>query len=274
MSVKGSKVSEGGKQVTACSEHRMLAVVPANNIDEDHALRLKIAITSDWDGQSPDNTANEWFGFKNYVDMLRARQCPHTGLLVTKMKFDTNAQWPKIIFQRGDWLDAGSLLKVKELIKSEKVKQLISGTWTPNGRDGVKIADDEGEATEVVEPKKPTGPTPEQAAAKAAAIKAEEDAKAEKAAAEAKAAAKAKRIAEAQAVAAAAAEAARRAAEEDDEGEAVPVSAAAAPAAVVAEKPKATTTKPKATAAVAATATAAPTGPPAGLDDLLKDWGA
>jgi hypothetical protein len=48
---KGSKVTDQGKAIAACSQHRMLAVVPANKLDF-APLRLKIAITSDWDKQS------------------------------------------------------------------------------------------------------------------------------------------------------------------------------------------------------------------------------
>jgi hypothetical protein len=74
LAAKGSKVTDQGKAIAACSQHRMLAVVPANKLDFT-PLRLKIAITSDWDKQSPDAEAQGWYAFSNYTDYLKAKAC-------------------------------------------------------------------------------------------------------------------------------------------------------------------------------------------------------
>lgn len=137
MSVKGSKIAEGGRAMTACSQHRMLAVVPAHKLDFE-PLRLKIAITSDWDKQSPEAEAAGWFGFQNYTDFLKSRGVQHTAAVVTKMKFDPNAAYPKIFFAADRWLDAAELAQVAPLTKDDKVKELLGGTYTPAGVDGVR----------------------------------------------------------------------------------------------------------------------------------------
>src|SRR5258707_12099219 len=118
----------------------MIAVIPAHRLDFE-PLRLKLAITSDYDGQSPDHEAQGWFAWKNYKDMLVAKGVKHTAMLVTKMKFDPNVAYPKVLFSASKWLEPVQLAQVVPIVKSEGVKALISGSWTPNGVDGQRIED-------------------------------------------------------------------------------------------------------------------------------------
>lgn len=259
MSVKGSKVTEQGKSVTACSEHRMVVVVPAARLGFE-PLRLKIAITSDYDGQSPDHVAQGWYAFKNYTDMLCANQVAHTAMLVTKMKFDPNVAYPKILFSTDKWLTAEQMAELVPIVKGEKVAALISGSWTPNGVDGERI---EHKTKGPLDDK----PTAAQIAEATALRKAKEQEAAAKAEAEARA--------KAEAEAAAAAEAG-----DNDDDDAMlpgePATPAKAPPKAAAAKapPKAAPAKP-AKAAAAKTAEPAPPTAPAdsALDDLLADWG-
>ena len=140
MAVKGSKVIPGtNKAVTACAQHRMLALVPdpALGLKDIPPLRLKIAMTSDWDKQSPDQEQQGWLAFSNYVDWLVARQVKHTAALVTKMKFDPEAAYPKIFFSAERYLESDELAVIGPLSKTDEVKKLLGGTWTPAGVDGV-----------------------------------------------------------------------------------------------------------------------------------------
>lgn len=136
MAAKGSKITDSGKAVTACSQHRMLAIVPANKLDF-QPLRLKIAITSDFDKQSPDAEAQGWFAFSNYTDYLKSRGVQHSAAVVTKMKFDANAAYPKIFFAADRWLEANEIAQVAPLVKDPDVQKLLGGTYTPAGVDGV-----------------------------------------------------------------------------------------------------------------------------------------
>lgn len=164
MAVKGSKVIPGtNKAVTACSQHRMLALVPdpALGIKDIPPLRLKIAMTSDWDKQSPDQEQQGWLAFSNYLDWLVARGVKNTAALVTKMKFDPEAAYPKIFFSGERYLEANELAVIAPLSKSDEVKKLLGGTWTPAGVDGVpkdqqKVAGAEPATDQLAVPQKAT----------------------------------------------------------------------------------------------------------------------
>jgi hypothetical protein len=168
--VKGSKITDQGKATAACSQHRMLALVPANKLDF-APLRLKIAITSDWDKESAQaavNTQQGWFAFQNYRDYLTSVGVTHTAQVMTKMKFDSSATYPKILFAADRWLTPEELAQVVPLSKDPEVKKLLGGTWTPAGPDGVKKDDTTAGAGQGV-------PATEQQVATEAAATADED---------------------------------------------------------------------------------------------------
>lgn len=140
MAVKGSKITAQNKAVTACGQHRMLAVVPAFKLDF-QPLRLKIAMTSDYDALSPDMEAQGWMAFSNYKDWLNSRGVKHTAALVTKMKFDANAAYPKIFFAADRWLETNEIAQIAPLTKDPDVQKLLGGHFTPAGVDGVPKGD-------------------------------------------------------------------------------------------------------------------------------------
>ena len=140
--IKGSKITDSGKQTVECATHRMLAVMPVvGSKFFPHALRLKIAVTSDFDKQSPGEEAQGWRAFQQYTDFLKANGVTHTAMLVTKMKFDQNAAYPKIFFQADRWLTAEEITQVKPFTIDTDTTKLLGGTWTPAGADGVQKAD-------------------------------------------------------------------------------------------------------------------------------------
>jgi hypothetical protein len=134
MSIKGSRQTDQGKASVACSQHLLLAVVPAAKLDFT-PLRLKLAITSIWD---KDQTEAGWYAFDQYLDQFRAKKVPHTAMVVTKFRFDPNVAFPKVMFQPARWLTAEELEVVKPIVKSDEVAALVSGSWTPAGGDGTK----------------------------------------------------------------------------------------------------------------------------------------
>lgn len=186
MAVRGSKITDQGKGIAACAQHRMLALVPAHKLDFE-PLRLKIAMTSDWDKESTGaakNTAEGWFAFQNYRDHLKSMGVPNTALLVTKMKFDNEANYPKILFAVDRWLTPEELAQVVPLATGEKVKQLLAGTWTPAGPDGVRKDDTTagaGQGVAATEPQEATeaaakvAPQPEPEVKPVAAAAADDD---------------------------------------------------------------------------------------------------
>jgi hypothetical protein len=136
MSVKGSKVQDG-KEIVACSSHRMLAVAAALDLDHD-PLRLKIAVTSDYDKEVVEHG---WFAFRQYADWLKSRGVSNTALVVTKIKFDANAQYPKLLFALDRPLTPEELAKVKTHLAGTKVAELLAEKWTAAGTAGTPIDD-------------------------------------------------------------------------------------------------------------------------------------
>ena len=242
MSVKGSKVTDAGKASTACSQHRMLVVVPANKLDFE-PLRLKLAMTSDYDGQSPEQEAQGWYAFSNFMDFIRSRGVKHSAQIVMKMKFDPGVAYPKVLFSPDRPLNNDEVRAIMPVVASDKVKQLLDGTWSADGVNGTKELPAGRPMTDALD-------KAVERETKAAAPAADPEAEAKAAAAKATAEKKAKKKAEAEAAAKAAAEAAeraRKAAEDDDDGEIVlpgTAAAAASEAAKPVQQSKPATTKP------------------------------
>lgn len=130
-SVKGSKVQEG-KEMVACSSHRMIAIAPALDLAAD-PLRLKIAVTSDYD---KDIVEHGWYAFRQYTDWLKSRGVSHTGLVVTKVKFDPNTAYPKLLFALDRLLTAEEVGTIKTTLQNPKVKELLAEKWTAAGTAG------------------------------------------------------------------------------------------------------------------------------------------
>lgn len=171
--IKGSKIV-GDKQLTECAQHRMLAVVPAFGLGKFPPLRLKIAITSDFDKQSPAAAAaaqHNWYAFSNYMEFLQSRGVKHSAELITKIKFDNEASYPKLFFAPDRWLETEEVKAVFPLVKSDETVKLLGGTWTPAGVDGVQIAD----TTAIEAPATEEQAASAASAASAAAATAEED---------------------------------------------------------------------------------------------------
>jgi hypothetical protein len=290
MSEKGSRKTDTGKESVACQQHQFIALVPAFDFKFE-PLRLKLPITSIWDGQNKANDDAGWFAFKNYTNFLRANGVEHTAMLVTKLKFDSGAAYPKLLFARDRFLGDEDLDIIVPIVESQKVKDLVSASWTPNGRDGVRqgaiSGPEDNAAAAVAKDVTPKGPTPEEIAKAEEMLQAEAviAEKAAKKAAKKAAAEEAARIAEAARVAAAKAAEDEAAEDEDDDDDGevnLPGTVAAAPTQAVAGA-KAGAPKVKATPAAApaagkpATAAAAtptvPAGVPAGMADLLSKWG-
>lgn len=275
-SVKGSKITESGKQSTLCSPFKRVAVVPTGALAKHPTMLLRLAQTSVWDKDNGENEAKGWYAWDQYLDMLRARGAKHTAAVETKVKFDLRMAYPKLLFSAARWLNPEEAAVAKGRLASdaEAIEKILTGAGDKDGMMGQpalpKVVDDD-------EPAPDTKATADAAlvesfkkasAAEAAAKKADTEAEAVKKAAAAEA--KAKKVAAAKAAAEAAAAAAQAAEDEDDSGawgepEAAPAKPAAKAAA--AAEPKSVASTPVAAAAVVE-------GTPAALADLLSDWDA
>ena len=150
MAKKNSHVGSDGKGTVACSQFRKIALIPATKIGEFPPLRLRIKITSDWDGNNAEkNAATGWYAFQQYLDLLVSKGVPHTALLPTKIKFDTSVAYPKLLFSPGkNWVPNDMWEEtIKPMANSDTVKELLAATYTPTAKTGTKAlpADDDEE---------------------------------------------------------------------------------------------------------------------------------
>jgi len=135
-SIKGSKVQDG-KEMVACSSYRMLAILPAMDLTHE-PLRLKLAVTSDYDKEIVEHG---WFAFRQYSDWLKSRGIGHTGLVVTKAKFDMSSQFPKVLFALDRVLSQAEIAQVKVALQDPRVGELLSEKWSAAGANGVQTND-------------------------------------------------------------------------------------------------------------------------------------
>jgi len=145
---KGSKVNELGTQTTACSQHRMLAV-KLFKPDELPVLRLKLAVTSDWD---KNQSVPGFYAYQQFLQFLTQRGVNNTAQVVTKLRFDPNPAitYPKVLFQPERYLTREEFNLIQPLSKAPETLALLNGSWTPAGPDGIATTPADDEADEVV----------------------------------------------------------------------------------------------------------------------------
>lgn len=133
--VKGSKITENGKQSTLCAPFKRVAVIPSTNVGEHPAMLLKLAQTSIWDKDNGENEAKGWYAWDQYLDMLRARGAKHTAMVETRVKFDLRMAYPKLLFSAARWLNPDEAVAAKGyMAKSEdEINGIINGAGNEDG---------------------------------------------------------------------------------------------------------------------------------------------
>lgn len=125
-SVKGSRVTDNGKAVAACSQFQRLVVVPSTQLNFEPLL-LRLPQTSLWDKDNAANEAQGWYAWSQFVDFIRARGVTNSATIAVKVKFDSRVAYPKLLFKADRYLDADELNVTRDLWKSAKVLDLING---------------------------------------------------------------------------------------------------------------------------------------------------
>ena len=192
----GSRINDKGAKVKACSEVKRMAIVPKTNVN---APMFQVAVPA---------ASLKIFG--NFVRMLNQASpaIPYNGI-VTRISFDEQSDFPKLVFAPQEWLTDEQYAVITERYGSEEARRTATIHPTPvatPATNGAKSAD--APSSEVDEDEEAVAAAEAQLAAKAkadaeqaAAVKAEAaakakaekaaKAKADKAAAAAKAAAEA-----------------------------------------------------------------------------------
>jgi hypothetical protein len=109
----GSKVTPTGQQIKACSDNKRLAVVSADDASGPVYL-LSV-------------TPAALKGLNQYQKELSVRGIP-PEIVKTRVSFDTDASFPKLMFGFGGFLDADTQQVVDDLFGTEQVKEITGET--------------------------------------------------------------------------------------------------------------------------------------------------
>jgi len=127
--VKGSKITEDGKAVAACSTNKRICVVPAASPDFS-ALLLKLPVTSLWE-EKGEEEAKGWFAYDAYIKFLKGNNVTNTIMVETLMKFDSKVDHPKILFKHAGFPSQEVFKKLVKRGESEEVKSVLDLNSNP-----------------------------------------------------------------------------------------------------------------------------------------------
>ena len=154
--VWGSKISPSGAKIKACADVRRVAILPADDMDYSPIL-LRI----------PGASLGDLAAFGK---ALKQRGIPYAAV-VTKLSFDPDASFPKILFQFERVLTPEEMAKVAERI-SDPVVDDVLGLSAPRGAApalAAPAADQFGIPANITPPAAAPAPEPEPEPAKPAA---------------------------------------------------------------------------------------------------------
>jgi hypothetical protein len=121
----GSKITENGKKVKACSDSVRLAVAPAGSLNDPMLLRV------------PPATIRP---LGEYGQMLSKKNIGYQ-MVVTKIAFDKEAESPKLTFRPVGFLDEAAFAEVQEVADGDTVRNIL-GAVVPVSEEAVSGVDE------------------------------------------------------------------------------------------------------------------------------------
>ena len=124
MNVWGSRITEAGKKTRACADVRRVAVQFAHRVMDEDAAPLLLRI--------PPASLNP---LKDYVTKELDPKGVQAYMLVTKIGFDNDADYPKLTFKPIRFLSEDEYNRVLELRDGEEVQRIVqtSGEFVAEG---------------------------------------------------------------------------------------------------------------------------------------------
>ena len=110
----GSKISETGKKLKACSDSVKLAVAKFDDLEDPYLLRVPAA------SMTP---------LGDYNKLLNKRGVDHQ-MVLTKIGFDMTEASPKLTYKPEGFLDEAQWNKVKEVAQSDVVRRILGASVT------------------------------------------------------------------------------------------------------------------------------------------------
>lgn len=105
----GSKISDNGSKVKACSDSVRLAIATPDKLDDPYLLRVPAASIR---------------ALGDYGKLLASKGVGYQAVL-TKIAFDIESPTPKLVFRPVGFIDAPSFAKVQDMVESEIVQNII-----------------------------------------------------------------------------------------------------------------------------------------------------
>jgi len=105
----GSKISESGAKLKACTDSRRIAVAPVGDLRDPMLLRIPAASLKP---------------LGEYGEMFARKGVPYQAA-VTKVSFDPEVASPKLMFKFERFLDADGATAIREIMDSEVVQNII-----------------------------------------------------------------------------------------------------------------------------------------------------
>lgn len=118
----GSKISDAGKKLKACSDSRRVAIANLDAIEDPILLRVPAATLKP---------------LAEYGQKLAERQAPYNAV-VTKIGFDPESASPKLTFKAVGWLTDVQYAQVEETVVGDLVSNILGVSGTAPVDDGLE----------------------------------------------------------------------------------------------------------------------------------------
>ncbi len=114
---------EDGKERAPCQQMMNLAVVIQGQSDK--IYKVKLPITAIYNKESENADYKAW---DQYTDHLRKNGVMHPAMVVTRISFDGNAEYPRPVFKAVGHLNEQMLQAIAPAIQSEVTKEITHGS--------------------------------------------------------------------------------------------------------------------------------------------------
>lgn len=144
MNAWGSKITDEGKKAKACQDVRRCAVIFSHELEDVVAGEKALDDADVMLLRIPPATLSP---LKDYAERILAPKGATPYMLITKISFDTDASFPKLLFKGARWLSEDEFGAVEELRDSEAVKRILS-TSAEHAAGGTTDEEDEASSSD------------------------------------------------------------------------------------------------------------------------------
>ena len=156
MNVWGSRTSDEGKKMKACQDVRRVAWIFRHELEAYARGEKSIDDLDVMLLRCPPASLNP---LKDYAERVLAPKGAAPFMLYTKIGFDTDASFPKLVFKGSQWLDEDEFSAATELRDSDVVKRILD-TSAEHVNAGSTGEDDDASSSETSAKEEASEPAP------------------------------------------------------------------------------------------------------------------